>query len=90
MSAPIPIIATGVIYAPYIEAARSNIEAMRKMTRAYRDTVFAREADFILDSFNDAVADAEAMIAEANTPDVVDKGQHWRSSMAAEFAGLAE
>lgn len=63
---PIPIIATGSVYQTYLDAARKNLENLVRLTAALKDSEFEREAQIILDSFDDAAMDAVALIGEAN------------------------
>lgn len=60
-----PIIATGTVYAPYIAAARQNLEDLLRLTQRLRDPAFEREAQRMLDALEDASTDALAMIEEA-------------------------
>lgn len=62
----IPIIATGSVFATYLDAARKNLENLVRLTAALNDSEFGREAQIILDSFDDAAMDAVALIGEAN------------------------
>lgn len=63
---PIPIIATGKVYQTYLDAARKNLENLARLAAALHDSEFGREAQLILDSFDDAAMDAVALISEAN------------------------
>lgn len=62
----VPIIATGKVYQTYLDAARKNLENLVRLTAALNDSEFGREAQLILDSFDDAAMDAVALIGEAN------------------------
>lgn len=66
LHAPIPTVATGKGYQPYLIAARKNLEDLLSLTQSLRDPEFEREAQRMLDCLNDAAIDAEAMIAEAD------------------------
>ena len=62
----IPIIATGSIYQTYLDAARKNLANLVRLTAALKDAEFGREAQNILDIFDDSAMDAVALISEAN------------------------
>lgn len=66
LHAPIPTLATGKVYQPYLIAARQNLEILLSLTQSLRDPEFEREAQRMLDCLNSAAIDAEAMIAEAD------------------------
>lgn len=63
---PIPVIATGKVFQTYLDAARSNLANMLKLATALKDAEFAHEARAMLESFDEAAADALELIAEAN------------------------
>lgn len=60
-----PVIATGKVFASYLDAARTNLERLVELANALRDEGFACEGQFILDQFDGLVSDARLMIAEA-------------------------
>lgn len=60
-----PIIARGPAYAPYVEALRANAHALLALTQQIRDAEFEREAQLVLDVLEDALTDADALIADA-------------------------
>lgn len=62
---PIPVIATGSVFADYLTAARKNLDALVRLSKALNDTEFASEAQTILDQFDGLASDAWAMIKEA-------------------------
>lgn len=62
----IPIIATGKVYDTYLTAARQNLDNLVRLAAALKDREFEREAQCILDNFDDAAIDAFALITEAN------------------------
>ena len=66
LSNQVPVIATSKVFADYLEAARTNLNHLLRLSHALRDTEFEREAQLILDVFDDTAADALAMIAAAN------------------------
>lgn len=66
LHAPIPTLATGKVYEPYLIAARQNLETLLGLTQSLRDPEFEREAQRMLDCLNSVAIDAEAMIAEAD------------------------
>ena len=66
MPNPIPVIATGSIFQTYLDAARLNLANMLQLATALKDAEFAHEALGMLESFDEAVADALELIAEAN------------------------
>lgn len=57
-----PVIATGSVYATYLTAARSNLDALLRFTKALRDPEFETEAQRILNCFDASATDAHAMI----------------------------
>ena len=59
---PIPVIATGKVFADYLAAARTNLDNLVRCAAGLRDKQFEFEAQFILDNFDSAAVDALAMI----------------------------
>lgn len=88
----VPIIATGRVFATYMDAARRNLEAMLRLSEALRDKEFAREAQLLLDNFNDCARGAEDLIADSAEFEASFRecDQFWRDSIHAETAGLGE
>lgn len=88
----VPVIATGRVFATYMQAARRNLETMLRLSEALRDPEFAREAQLLLDNFNDCARGAEALIADSDECEASfrDCDQFWRDSFHAERAGLGE
>lgn len=80
----IPIIATGKVYQTYLDAARKNLENLVRLTDALKDIEFGREAQIILDSFDDSAFNAYAIIADANQDAIAFEGLTQR-----EKAGLS-
>ena len=66
ITSPIPVIATGKVFHIYLDAARSNLANMLQLATALKDAEFAHEAQYMLESFDEAAADALFLIAEAN------------------------
>lgn len=88
----VPVIATGRVFATYMQAARRNLETMLRLSETLRDAEFAREAQLLLDNFNDCARGAEDLIADSAANEAVfrDCDQFWRDSIHAENAGLGE
>ena len=63
---PIPVIATGKVFQTYLDAARCNLANMLQLATVLKDAEFAHEAQYMLESFDEAAADALELIAEAN------------------------
>lgn len=61
-----PTIATGKVFQTYLDAARQNLDNLVRLAAALKDGEFGREAQIILDSFDDSAMDAFALINEAN------------------------
>ena len=61
-----PVIATGKVFAHYLDAARSNLENMAVLARNLRDAEFAEEAQRLLDNYDMCAADCRALIDAAN------------------------
>lgn len=91
MANPIPVIATGKVFQTYLDAARCNLANMLQLATALKDAEFAHEAQCMLESFDEAAADALELIAEANANSgAFDGGElFWRESIYVENAGLA-
>ena len=82
----IPVIATGTVYATYLDAARKNLDALVRLSQGLEDAEFEREVQFILDVFDDAVGDARTIIEEANANSEAfgEDDSCWRESVYAE------
>lgn len=71
-----PVIATTKVYADYLSAIRSNMDALLRLTKALRDPEFEREAQRILDEFDASATDAHAMIEAVDGVGV----EFWRAA----------
>ena len=84
-----PVIATGSIFADYLDAARKNLDALVRLTAAHKDAEAAKQAQYIIDTFDDASMDLNDLIARAS--DVgADDDQYWRESESARARGMDE
>ena len=72
-SAPIPVIATSKVFADYLTAARTNLDALVRLSAALKDDEFATAAQRILDVFDGEASDALHLITEAN-------GEAWQTA----------
>ena len=87
----IPVIATGQCYHIYLEAARRNLDNLLKLATGFKDDAFVKEAEFILEAFNNAAEDAMAMIAQANDDsNGIPADTFWRESAAAQDRGMGQ
>lgn len=86
--APIPTATTGMVYTPCLINARAWLAEMVERAKRCRDPEAEREAQFILDNFDDASIGLNELIASANEPRGVDREQFWRESQFAADRGL--